>query len=78
MPRLSPGSHNALRVACEVMRTYKSPANGDPYSPEGLDDLERQLGEASRVGDSSLLEMAALTIRKLRLERAEQEERKVF
>ena len=51
--------------AATKMRTYKAPPNGDPYSHDGLKDLERQCADAAREGDSSLLEMAALAIRRL-------------
>lgn len=50
----------------DAMRGYKSPDNGYPYSSEGIVDLEQQLFAAARVGDSALLEQAALTIRRLR------------
>jgi len=51
--------------AITKLRRYKSPANGLPYSESGLRDLEQQCLEASRAGDSSLLEMAGLAIRRL-------------
>src|SRR5262245_1229564 len=49
-----------------ILRTYKSPSNGYPYSPEGIEHLEQLLFTAAREGDSALHEQAALTIRRLR------------
>lgn len=51
--------------SASLMRVYRAPENGLPYSREGLKDLERQLFEAARAGDSSLLEMAAIAIQRL-------------
>ncbi len=51
------------------MRRYKSPENGLPYSDEGIADLEKQLHEASRAGDSALLEMAAIALRRVRVDK---------
>jgi hypothetical protein len=55
----------------KVVRVYKAPRNGKPYSEEGLHDLERQCLDAAKDGDSSLLEMAGLAIRRLLSERRE-------
>jgi hypothetical protein len=49
-----------------TMRRYKAPANGLPYSEEGLKDLEDQCHKAARAGDSALLEQAAIVIGRLR------------
>lgn len=51
--------------AVSAMRRYRAPLNGDPYSDEGLRDLQKQCEEAASAGDSALLEMAALAIRRL-------------
>jgi len=51
--------------AVSVMRTYKAPPNNKPYSDEGLRDLQRQCLDAASSGDSSLLEMAGLAIKRL-------------
>ena len=51
------------------VRTYKAPENNKPFSDEGIQDLEQQLMDAAKVADSSLLEMASLAIKRLRLER---------
>jgi hypothetical protein len=53
--------------AVTYLRTYKAPPNGEPFSDEGLIDLENQCIEAAKYGDSSLMEMAALAIRRLRI-----------
>jgi hypothetical protein len=49
-----------------AMRRYKAPANGRPYSDDGLKDLEDQCHRAARAGDSALLEQAAIVIGRLR------------
>ena len=48
-----------------VMQEYKSPANRNPFSREGLLDLAKQCLDAAGTGDSALLEMAGLAIRRL-------------
>jgi hypothetical protein len=53
--------------AVTKMRRYKT-HGADPFADDAICDLERQLHEASRAGDSSLLEMAAITLRNLRIE----------
>lgn len=57
--------------AVSIMRAYKAPPNNKPYSDEGLRDLQRQCLDAASKGDSSLLEMAGLAIKRLLDERYE-------
>ena len=47
------------------MQYYKAPQNNKPFSDAGLRDLERQCFDAAKDGDSPLLEMAGLAIRRL-------------
>ncbi len=55
--------------ACESSLLYQCPDDGQPFSRDGMRNLQQQLFDASKRCDSALLDMAALAIRRLLDER---------